>query len=166
MNVTLSGRTNNALPGSPKKELSGDAYDPGPGGIDPDTWHYYGEDPDNPGTSSFMGSFIGTLEGKGAYAGAELELMGFGANLQVGEGANGKNLNYGLSGWFTWTVTHQPDDTSIILNSRPTLERLGSRDHGDFNLDLHQTPEPSSYLLFGSGLAALGYWKRRKLQKT
>ena len=131
LNVTLSGKTNNALPGSPKKELTGSSYSENGGPIDTSTWHYYGEDTN--GDSTFMGNFIGVLEGKGLYEGATLYLTGFGANFQVGEGANGKEQ----PSWSVWMVflgcaLSQPTNTRIMLRNSPN--------HGDFNIDL----KPSS----------------------
>ena len=88
LNVNLNCRSTNVLPGSPKKELTAASYKENGGPVDTATWHYYGEEN---GASTFIGNFIGLLEGKGLYEGATLQLTGFGANFQVGEGANGKN---------------------------------------------------------------------------
>jgi len=151
LNVTLGGRTTNVLPPSPKKELTNGSYSENGGPIDTSTWHYYGEDTNG---STFMGKFIGLLEGKGLYEGATLELSGFGANFQVGEGANGKNSHLGASGWFTWVVLNQPTNTRIVLHVSPN--------HGDFNIDLKPVPEPGTFFLLGSGLAGLGWWPVRK----
>jgi hypothetical protein len=153
LNVTLKDQTTSVLPGSPKKELrtSAPSYIEQGGPVDTTTWHYYGEEN---GVSTYMGSFIGLLEGKGLYEGATLQLMGYGANFQVGEGANGKNINLGASGWYTWTVLSQPTNTRIMLNNSPN--------HGDFNIDLKPVPEPGTFFLLGSGLAGLGWWRLRR----
>ncbi|MCO4772202.1 MAG: putative metal-binding motif-containing protein, partial [Deltaproteobacteria bacterium] len=113
VNVTFSGRTTNAMSGSPKLELLSSAYVSGGGNIDPSTWYYYD-------------SFSGTLTGTGAYTGASVTLNETGPNFQVGEGASGKNGNYGGSGWLTVTMNSQPNSGSP----------LSPNGNGDFNLDL------------------------------
>jgi SdrD B-like domain len=48
-----------------------------------------------------------------------------GPAFQVGKGANGKNLNFGASGWFNWTVTQQPTAGAITATGQ-----------GDINVDI------------------------------
>lgn len=72
--------------GSPKKELSASKYVENGGVVDPATWHYYQ-------------TIVGRLVGLDDNAGVELELVRRGPAFQVGVGANGKNTNYGGSGW-------------------------------------------------------------------
>lgn len=157
LNVILNGRTTNVLPGSPKKELRSISYSENGGPVDTADWHYYGEEN---GNSTYIGNFIGLLGGTGEYEGATLALTGFGANFQVGEGANGKNIDFGASGWFSWIVSAQPTNTNIWLNDSPN--------HGDFNLYFGddpgntQTPEPSTIVLLGSGLAGLAWFRTRR----
>lgn len=101
-------------PMSPKMELAASAYlSNGGAPVDTNTWHYY--------TST-----TGTLLGQGAYLGANVSFMDFMAAFQVGLGANGKNLNYGASGWITLTTNAQPHNFSPFPVSF----------HGDFNVDL------------------------------
>jgi hypothetical protein len=45
-----------------------------------------------------------------------------GPAFQIGIGANGKNLNFGGSGWFLWTMTHQP--SLGPEDGRPPLPRI------------------------------------------
>jgi hypothetical protein len=93
--VDFAGLTSVAPAGSPKKELDASAYVENGGPIDSSTWLYYT-------------SMTGSLFGVGDYAGAVVRFERTGAAFQVGAGANGKNLSYGGSGWFSWTVEHQP----------------------------------------------------------
>ena len=115
VNVALSGRTSTASGGSPKLELMGSAYAANGGPVDPSTWYYYS-------------SYTATLTGQDDLDGAVLELNQTGPNWQVGEGASGKNANFGASSWFTVNFVSQP-------NSGPALSLSGS--HGDFNLDFN-----------------------------
>ena len=145
LNINFSGLTSIAPAGSPKKELKSIAYSENGGPVNTGTWQYYTD-------------FSGTLTGTGLYDGALISLTRFGPSFQMGEGANGKNILLGGSGWFSWTVTQQPTQ-GPTLNSR--------FNHGDFNLNFGTpqttaTPEPSTIILLGSGLAGVFAWKRRK----
>ena len=111
--VSFSGYTTTPPDGSPKKELFDSAYVQNGGPIDPSTWVYYT-------------SFTGTLTGTGSYAGALIQLEKTGPAFQIGQGANGKNGNFGGSGWFNWTVASQP-------TSGGSLQTTGQ---GDINVDL------------------------------
>ncbi len=113
VDVQLSGRTSIAPPGSPKKDLLDCAYSENGGPVNTATWYYYT-------------NYTGTLTGCGNLAGAVLTIVPTGPALQVGLGASGKNLNLGLSSWFNWTVTSQPDAGAEL----PVTGR------GDFNLDI------------------------------
>ncbi|MDB6034773.1 MAG: hypothetical protein JWM16_5111 [Verrucomicrobiales bacterium] len=112
VNVTLSGLTTTPPPGSPKKDLIPSAYIENGGPIDTSTWHYYTD-------------FSGTLTGFGIYSNAVLNIVRYGPAFQVGFGANDKNVNFGASGWFTWTVVQQP-----AVGSFPQTGQ------GDFNIDI------------------------------
>ncbi|MFY9821172.1 MAG: SdrD B-like domain-containing protein [Thermoanaerobaculia bacterium] len=111
--VHFSGYQATPPPDSPKKELFASAYVENGGPIDPSTWFYYT-------------SFTGTLTGIDNYAGAEIQLAQTGPAFQVGVGANGKNGNFGASGWFLWTVTQQPAGGGS----------LQTNGQGDINVDL------------------------------
>ena len=111
--VSFSGYTTTPPDGSPKKELFDSAYVQNGGPIDPSTWVYYT-------------SYTGTLTGTGSYAGAVIQLTKTGPAFQIGNGANGKNGNFGASGWYLWTVVSQP-------TSGGSLQTTGQ---GDINIDL------------------------------
>ncbi len=145
VNLTMS-----SFSSSPKKELKSNAYknnDP----VDTSTWRYY-----------FMDS--GSLIGTGDFAGLDLALSHRPSDgrygFQVGVGANGKNINLGMSGWFSYVVTGNTTGYSINNSTR-----------ADFNLDLEMTfdsennevdvAEPISLGLMGMGLAAFGIRRRR-----
>lgn len=112
-NVTVSGKTTEVPEGSPKLELAPDAYVENGGTIDPTTWTYYE-------------NIRGTLIGVGVLNGALIELTRRGPAFQLGEGANGKNLNFGASTWFDYEVLSQP------LAGDP----LPARGVGDINIDV------------------------------
>ncbi len=125
VDVSFSGLTNVAPSGSPKKELQSSAYSENGGPINTATWSYYT-------------AFTGTLTGTGSYAGAVITIARTGPAFQIGVGADGKNLHYGGSGWFLWTVTHQPTvgtsftttgqgDIDIDLDDCSTLGSVGDR---------------------------------------
>lgn len=139
VSVDFSLRTDMPPAGSPKKELKPIAYIENGGPIDASTWHYY---------EMWGGTLLGLMD----YAGAEIDFDRTGPAFQVGVGANGKNLNLGGSGWFTWTVLSQP-----TLGS--SLQTTGQ---GDWNVDFQPVPEPSTYLLLGSGLIGIVAWQRRR----
>ena len=68
------------------------------GPVDPSTWHYY----------TFA---TGTVTGGGAFAGFSA-IWAFDPDVdiafQVGEGATGRHLGYGASGWFDVEMVSQP----------------------------------------------------------
>ncbi len=113
IDVQFSGLTFVTPAGSPKKELQSSAYKENGGPVDTSTWFYFT-------------AYTGTLTGTGSYAGAVISITRTGPAFQVGIGANGKNINFGGSGWYNWTVTHQP-------TSGGSLQTTGQ---GDINIDL------------------------------
>ncbi|MEM6794486.1 MAG: hypothetical protein AAF725_10930, partial [Acidobacteriota bacterium] len=110
--VLLTGRTDVAPPGSPKKQLPGSAYAPA-GPADPATWYYYSD-------------FAVTFTGEGLWADAVIEATPTGPAWQIGIGASNKNVDFGASAWFSYRVVEQP-------STGETLRASGS---GDFNVNL------------------------------
>ena len=99
--------------GSPKKELIPTAYVEQGGPVDTDTWYYYK-------------NFQGTLKGIKRYKGAVIDIHRTGPAFQIGEGASGKNINFGGSGWFKWKVLRHGDNFQFSKN----------KGHGDINIDI------------------------------
>jgi len=122
VDVTFTGRTDVRMSGSPKKELSRNAYSNRGGPVNIDTWWYYQD-------------LNGTLTGLpgGIYEGAVIKITRRGPNFQLGMGANGKNINMGAATWLNWKVIQQPTNGPTIPNGK-----------GDFNLDLNPCPEPEN----------------------
>jgi hypothetical protein len=114
VDVTLSGRTSSPPSGSPKRDLKSAAYVENGGSVDTSTFVYYT-------------NFSGTLTGIGDLEGAVLTISKTGPALQIGNGANNKNLNYGASAWLQWQVESQPDAGSAL----PTTGQ------GDLNLEFN-----------------------------
>ena len=118
VNATLDGRidpSDAAYPpaGSPKLELVNSAYVHNGGTpVDTDTWHYYA-------------TTNGTLIGQGAFQGALVTFDRMGPAFQVGLGANGKNLNFGGSGWLNLYTQARPANAPQFPNAFI----------GDFNFD-------------------------------
>ena len=112
--LTWSSHSLLAPPGSPQLELDPAAYTTGGGTVDPDTWRYYG-------------ALTGTLTGTSALAGAVLELAPVDA-AQIGDGANGRNVGFGLSQNISWVVTTQPDNHAALPegDGSVTLDLLGA----------------------------------------
>ncbi|HEX4497346.1 MAG TPA: SdrD B-like domain-containing protein, partial [Thermoanaerobaculia bacterium] len=131
VSVNFSGLTGTAPSGSPKKELQSSAYSENGGPINTASWLYFT-------------SYTGTLTGSGSYAGAVITISRTGPAFQIGVGADGKNIGFGGSGWFLWTVTHQPTsgnslqstgqgDIDIDLDDCNTLGSIGNRVWTDTN---------------------------------
>jgi hypothetical protein len=93
-------------------------YGTGTTGVNPATWCY------------FKGGYTGTLTGTGSWAGAVINVQPFMHDFQLGVGANGKNTQNGGSGWFTWTIAHQPNNGRVLQPSSAT------GGNGDFNITL------------------------------
>ncbi len=112
VDVSFSGLTTVTPAGSPKKDLADSAYLENGGPVDTDSWRYYT-------------TFSGSLSGTGTWADALVTITRAGSAYQVGNGANDKNVDFGASGWFTWSVGQQP-----AVGSLPSVGQ------GDINIDL------------------------------
>ena len=139
--------------GQAKKELFSNQYVDNGGTIDPTTWYYYYMDEQN-------ATLIGTADGN--YEGVTLNLFqrpngnDFGKYVfQLGEGANGKNLNLGFSGW----LGYHPADLGLqdAYDQQEYFSGIG-----DINIDLEAIPEPVTATLTFMGLGALGLATRRR----
>lgn len=121
VSVSWSGRTNDSSGGmGPLLELDPGCYKSAqnPGApVDVSTWHFYA----NGG---------GTLTGTGNYAGAIVQLVPVMHYFQVGNGASGKNIQAGMSGWFAWFVQHQPNNPAFCLRNSSAVGKTA-----DFNLN-------------------------------
>lgn len=86
------GDPNYPPPGSPYRQLDPSAYIENGGPVDTSTWYYYV-------------TTVAVLTGLGNNAGTMIHFDNTGPAFQVGFGANGKNINYGGSGWLIGTYT-------------------------------------------------------------
>ncbi|MCY4336222.1 MAG: VPLPA-CTERM sorting domain-containing protein [Litoreibacter sp.] len=128
--------------GGPKKQLSSGAYTENGGPIDTSTWSYFK-------------MVSGTLTGTGSLSHLVFNLFEAPADgsapFQLGDGASGKNLNFGGSGWFFYGTTASGCDAT------------GSGCYqGDFNLDLTAVPLPAAGLLLPVALGGLAFPGRRR----
>ncbi len=155
--------------GKVKRELKHNQYADHGGTIDPEAWRYF-----------YMDESNATLTGSagGGYEGTTLDLYqrpngwDYGKYVfQMGEGANGKNLNLGMSGWLGYTTADTGDQDESQSHSR--WSRWGSGGNysqnghgyegiGDINIDLEPIPEPVSAGLTMMGLGALTVATRRR----
>ena len=127
--VLLSSYSTITPPDSPKEELLSSCYAANGGTVDPSNWEYY------EGITGTLTAVSGSI-----YEGAVLNLQRMGPSAQVGEGANGKNVENGLSFWFTF---------DLLVQS--TGEPLPDSGVGDFNLDstsISSTVCPSGQINF------------------
>ena len=120
--------------GSPKRELKDSAYIEDGGPVDTADWSYYSD------LSGTLTELVGGVET--TYV---LSVSDVGPAFQIGEGANGKNINLGASGWF---------NAVNIDDSTETFK-------GDINIDIEVVPVPAAVWLFASGLGLLGFSRRK-----
>jgi len=103
----------------PQRQLISSAYLENGGPVDTSTWTYF---------ESFKGTFTG-VSGDATFDGVVFEAGIRGELPQIGFGANGKNINFGISNWFDVTVIQAPEFGSRFS--------VGDTFIGDVNLDIY-----------------------------
>ncbi|NEO39678.1 MAG: PEP-CTERM sorting domain-containing protein [Moorea sp. SIOASIH] len=135
--------------GGPKKELPKSEYVENGGSVDTSTWRYYN-----------MDETRATLTGVDFYDGKELNLYQRPENgkyaFQVGVGANGKNTNFGMSGWLgtTGSFSLTKADINVDLTANP----------GDPS-NSRPVPEPMTMGLFSLSLLGLSVTSLKRKSK-
>ncbi len=115
-----AGEAGGVPAGSPVLGLTAGAYVDNGGPIDPDRWHYYT-------------LVTGQLRGLGPRAGAVVAVSSGVPVTQIGRGANGSNLEFGLWGTLQLAVVTQPSSGPPLVDPLPAgelvlhVERLGNR---------------------------------------
>jgi|GEM_PF-2776267 len=139
IDALFSGHVPNSIPDSTadapvdSPKVEGDGSDKG-------NWRYY------TATS-------GTLTGVGGLSGQYFTFDRKGPAFQVGNGASGKNSDFGASGWLNIYRT----DSDFRRIDNDVLR-------GDFNLDLNRVPDSGSTALFlGAAFAAMAVLRRKKV---
>ena len=102
----LSDFSSSAPVDSPKEELLASCYIENGGSIDTSSWNYY---------QSISGSLT-AVDGS-LYEGLVLSISRRGPSAQFGFGANGKNIDDGLSFWFNFNVVQQSIGNDFPVSS-------------------------------------------------
>lgn len=134
----------------PKLELHDSAYAVNGGPVDPSTWSFW----------DLIEGGVSTLIGFGSYAGWDFDVISKPISelysFQSGDGANGKNVGPGLSGWL-----FLDGRTAFADSVNPcAVPASGMGNICDFNVDLAPVPLPAPALLLIGGIAALGGLRR------
>ena len=140
---------------TPKKELKLEAYSNNGGPVDTSTWKYF----------DLLDS---TITGLGEFTGLNVELSQRPVSgpyaFQLGDGANGKNVDYGFSGWYGWEITGEEEVVEAYAAKYGERKLSGK---GDINIDLEKTPEPGTLGALGIGVLGLaGLAKRKRDDET
>lgn len=159
--------------GKDKLELTSDNYVDNGGTIDPTTWQHWDLIGFDDGCS---GPYCSKIVGKKDFKNLNLSLTQRPGNgtytFQSGVGANGKNLNDGLSGWFQWDLG---GTEAAIQSYKNTYSGAKTSGIGDINVDLESTPlppppppvsVPEPSLMVGLGLTGAALLKRKKQQEA
>ncbi|MCB9846786.1 MAG: hypothetical protein H6814_00080 [Phycisphaeraceae bacterium] len=103
--------------GQQKRELHSNAYIENGGPVDPATWRYFYIDESNSNLTGVGGAIEGVvLDITQRPGGNDYGRYVF----QVGEGANGKNIHFGASTWFSYSgAFHGVGDINIDLKEIP-----------------------------------------------
>jgi hypothetical protein len=137
---------------SPKLELASGAYVGNGGPVDPSTWSFW----------DLIEGGVSTITGFGAYENWDFDVISKPISelyaFQLGFGANGKNIGYGLSGWL-FLDGHTAFADSVNPCAVPAS---GMGAVCDFNIDLAPVPLPAPALMLIGGIAALGGLRRAK----
>ncbi|MGD1850742.1 MAG: PEP-CTERM sorting domain-containing protein [Cyanophyceae cyanobacterium] len=110
-----------------------------------------------------------SMTGRGVYEGSSLSLRQKMTSLgiQVGEGANDKNTDLGMSSWFyaNGTVKYDKDRSGTVEASEV---HAVTNSYGDINVKMETKAVPEPMSLLGLGAAALGMvsLKRKQQQKV
>ena len=111
------------------------------GGSDTSDWRFY--------STVTQGSTI-TIDATTYYLG--MVMLGQGPVLQIGTGANDKNLAFGASTWLD------------IFSDQARTQQLFRDKHWDLNMNLTAVPVPAAIWLFGSAMIGLvGMRRKNKL---
>jgi len=96
----------------------------------------------------------GELTAYGAFDTAVLVISRMGPAAQVGIGANGKNLNNGLSNWLNWKWQNGKRP-SKVGKCQPKLNQTS---HGDINIDISppSCPPLGTHALVSTAVTAHG----------
>ncbi|MEN9848643.1 MAG: hypothetical protein RL368_1383, partial [Pseudomonadota bacterium] len=132
LDVAFTGAQATA-PSEPKKELNAKAYNEGK--ADMSKWYFYT-------------GFEGTLSGTGNFEGGKIHVVRMGPAFQIGNGANGKNVNFGASGWFSYNIVSQPTNTKYVF--------YRGGEHGDFNVNLSPCAVKGTTTSHASGIDSKG----------
>ncbi|MBT8419112.1 MAG: VPLPA-CTERM sorting domain-containing protein [Silicimonas sp.] len=136
----------------PKLELTSNAYASNGGPVDPSTWSFW----------DLIEGGVSSIIGFGAFSGWDFDVISKPVSeiyaFQSGDGANGKNVGFGLSGWL-----FLDGRTAFADSVNPCAQPASGMGHiCDFNVDLAPVPLPASALLLLGGFAALGGMRRMK----
>ncbi|MEM9770506.1 MAG: PEP-CTERM sorting domain-containing protein [Cyanobacteria bacterium P01_D01_bin.73] len=115
----------------------------------------------------FAGAGDINLTGRGVYEGSTLSLRQKSSSLgiQVGEGANDKTRDLGLSSWFyaDGTVKYDKDRSGTVAsNEIHTIKNS----YGDINVKIDAQPVPEPMSLLGLGAAAVGMVGLKRKQQN